>query len=447
MPGAVDRRDGAAAARRAGDLGSGRAHRRRGHEALGAAAARRGDLGARGEEGAVVDVPARGEVAAGGGRRVEVVVAAAVVGLRDRAADARAVVLHGVRRAGVLRVTHDVRALPAVAVAGEREAGGLGAVGSRPLDRAEVVADLVQEALRPPAARAGVGGALAVAGEEDRGEAAEVVDVGRATAVARRAEDVLAEAVVVGAAVERVGEDDHVARAGRGPEARLDLADDGAEVVDVGAPRAAQVDDLEVDELRAAARAHVDPDRLRAAALGSHEALDEGDVGLQRVGPLGEAVGAVGGVGVDELEAGGAGRQRVVRGAVRRAGLAAPGVGERAGRVGGGRGGGDVDERELLTGVAVGEHALDAVGRGGRGRQGGGQERQDGHERAVHTRLVGRRPAVLRARTSALRERVRPGFDAEILLRGDTVTRKQDATKKTAPPASQLPTQPQLTFA
>ena len=61
-------------------------------------------------------------------------------------------------------------------------------------------------------------------------------------------------------------------------------------------------DDLDVDVLRAAARAHVEAERLGAAVLGAEEALDDRDVGLQRVAPAGEAVRAVGGVGVDDLE-------------------------------------------------------------------------------------------------------------------------------------------------
>jgi hypothetical protein len=69
--------------------GGGDRGRRR--EARGPAAARRSDLRAGREEGAVVDVPVCRQIAAGRRRRIEVVVAAAVVRLRDRAADARAI--------------------------------------------------------------------------------------------------------------------------------------------------------------------------------------------------------------------------------------------------------------------------------------------------------------------------------------------------------------------
>ena len=64
-PGAGRARRPGAAARRAGDERGGRGDRRRGDEPVGAAAARGGDLRARREEGAVVDVPVRREVAAG----------------------------------------------------------------------------------------------------------------------------------------------------------------------------------------------------------------------------------------------------------------------------------------------------------------------------------------------------------------------------------------------
>ena len=93
------------------------------------------------------------------------------------------------------------------------------------------------------------------------------------------------------------------------PSARLDLAGDRAEVVDVGGARAGQLHDLDVDVLRAAAGAHVEPQRLacRRPARTRKRWIDR-DVGLQRVVPAGEAVGPVGGVGVDDLELRGVGR-------------------------------------------------------------------------------------------------------------------------------------------
>ena len=130
------------------------------------------------------------------------------------------------------------------------------------------------------------------------------------------------------------------------------------------------MDDLHVEVLRAAARAHVEPERLLAAALGREEALDERDVGLDRVTPTGEAVGAIRGMRVDDLEARGVGGQRGVREVVARALVAAPGVRQRVGR-GGGRGGRrDVDAAEIVARVRVREQRPPLrVVRGGGGRR------------------------------------------------------------------------------
>ena len=74
----------------------------------------------------------------------------------------------------------------------------------------------------------------------------------------------------------------------------------------------------------APSRAHVEADGLGAAVLGAEEALDDRDVGLERVAPAGEAVRAVGGVRVDDLELRLGGRRGGVGGVVGRAVLAAP---------------------------------------------------------------------------------------------------------------------------
>ena len=59
--------------------------------------------------------------------------------------------------------------------------------------------------------------------------------------------------------------------------------------------------------------AHVEAQRAPAAVCSGEELLDARDVGLQRVAPLGEAVGAVGGVGVDDLDLCWRGREGGVR--------------------------------------------------------------------------------------------------------------------------------------
>ena len=142
------------------------------------------------------------------------------------------------------------------------------------------------------------------------------------------------------------------------PSARWTAAGDRGEVVGVGGARARQLDGLDVHVLRTAGGAHVEAQALGAAVLGGQEALDDRHVGLQRVLPAGEAVRAVGGVGVDELELGlGGGRDR----AVVAAGLvAAPRGGEAVGTVAGGRLGGrddvgEVDVLQLGARVAVRE--------------------------------------------------------------------------------------------
>ena len=151
----------------------------------------------------------------------------------------------------------------------------------------------------------------AVAAEEDRGQPAAVVDVGRALALARGAHHGLAQPVLLRAAGEAVGQHHHVAGPGVADRA-ADRGRDRGEVVGVGGAGAGQLDDLDVHVLRAAARAHVHAQGLGAAVLGGQEALDDRDVGLDRVAPAGEAVRAVGGVRVDELELRLADRQRGV---------------------------------------------------------------------------------------------------------------------------------------
>ena len=101
------------------------------------------------------------------------------------------------------------------------------------------------------------------------------------------------------------------------------------EVVDVARARARAASTTWTSTYsRPAARAHVEPRRLQPAGLRAHEAADQRDVGLQRVLPVGEAVRAVGRVGVDDLElrrarrvdggvgdvVGGARRRRTTRG-------------------------------------------------------------------------------------------------------------------------------------
>ena len=308
----------------------GRADRRRGRrrDPQRAAAAGLRDLAAGRQERGVVGVPVRRQVGAGRGRGIEVVVAAAVVALGDRAGQRLAVLHHRVRSAGVLDVTHDVGALPAVPVGRVLLPGGLGRVRRAPLHGAEVVRHLVQEALRPPAPLGGARCGRAVAAEEDRREAAAVVHVGRAGDLAGGALDGLAEAVLLPAAGEAVGQDDRVARAAGGAELARDGGRDRAEVVHVAGARTGQRDALDVDVLPAAARAHVEAQRLGAAVLGRQEALHDGHVGLQRARPAGEAVGAVGGECVDDLELGLVARRDRVGGVVARRLVAAPGGGE-----------------------------------------------------------------------------------------------------------------------
>ena len=233
---------------------------------------------------------------------VEVVVVAAVVGLRDRPRDdgahARRVRLGSAAAVGV---AHDVAAVPAVRE-GRR-------VRRRLLHAAQVVRDLVQHDRRLPVPRVGRGRAR---GQHHPRQAALVGEVAAAGRVVGRdlgdAPDAVDAVVVDGIGIvggQAVGEDEHVAR-GRVDDLR-DVVGHGVEVVvvaaqDVGAAVGGQVDVLDVDVLRAAHRAHVEAQRAPAARLQRQELLDARDVGLQRVLPAIEVVGLVERVRVDDLD-------------------------------------------------------------------------------------------------------------------------------------------------
>ncbi len=252
------------------------------------------------------------------------------------------------RGAGVLDVAHHVGALPAVAVVRGRAAARLRRVRSTPLDGAEVVRQLVQEALRPPAPAGGAGRVRAVAAEEDRGEPAAVVDVGGALLLAGRAHDRLAEAVLLRATGEAVGDHDRVARRGRGAERALDGARDRAEVVGVLRARAGQRDDLDV-RVRAP---QLVPMSKRIALVPPSWALSRrwtiATLAWIASRQPAQPVRAVGGERVDDLELRLAGRRGGVGGVAGR-GLAAPARREAVGAVGGGlRGHDDLGEADVL---------------------------------------------------------------------------------------------------